>query len=87
ARIYGLQGRKGSIAIGADADIVLWQTDTPRRVANADLHHNVDYTPYEGIEVTTWPDTVLSRGEVVLRDGTPVAGPGRGAFLRCDRIA
>ncbi|MBL8706711.1 MAG: dihydropyrimidinase, partial [Rhodospirillales bacterium] len=46
ARIYGLQGRKGSIAIGADADIVLWQTDTPRRVANADLHHNVDYTPY-----------------------------------------
>ena len=48
------------------------------------LHDAMDYTPYEGIEVTGWPTVVVSRGEVVAEGGEPVAKPGRGIFLRCD---
>jgi len=85
AKLYGLYPRKGSIAIGADADIVLWDTGTPRTISNAMLHHNVDYTPYEGIEVSAWPDTVISRGDIVVEQGRPVGQAGRGQFLSCAR--
>ena len=87
ARIYGLAGRKGSIAIGADADLVVWDTDGTVRIENRRLHHNVDYTPYEGIELKAWPDTVIARGDIVVRAGEPTgaAVKGRGRFLRCDR--
>jgi dihydropyrimidinase len=85
ARIYGLSGRKGAIAIGADADIALWDPAAERTIRNADLHHAVDYTPYEGIAVRGWPVHVLARGETVMRDGTPVDRRGHGRFLRCDR--
>lgn len=85
AKLYGLYPRKGSIAIGADADLVLWDTDVPRRIENSKLHHNVDYTPYEGIEVSAWPATVLSRGEVIVEDGAPIGRAGRGRFLPCAR--
>lgn len=81
ARLYGLYPRKGTLAVGADADIVLWDTGSTRRIENARLHHNVDYTPYEGIEVSAWPGLVLSRGEVVAEGGEPVAAAGRGRFL------
>jgi len=84
AKMYGLHPRKGSLAIGADADIVIYDPDRKVTITNAMLHHNVDYTPYEGLEVTGWPETVLSRGEVVVEGGACVAQPGRGAFLRCD---
>lgn len=85
AKLYGLYPRKGSIAIGADADIVLWDTGTPRTISNAMLHHNVDYTPYEGMEISAWPDTVISRGEIVVDGGKPVGHTGRGQFLSCAR--
>ncbi|MFC7514061.1 dihydropyrimidinase [Herbaspirillum sp. GCM10030257] len=83
AKIYGLYPRKGTIAVGADADIVLWDPNRKVRIANSSLHHAVDYTPYEGIEVTGWPMTTLSRGEVIVRNGEylePTAGRGR--FLK-----
>ena len=53
-------------------------------ITNDILHHNVDYTPYEGQRVKGWPVLTLSRGEVVCRDGEVVAAVGRGSFLRCD---
>lgn len=84
ARIYRLP-RKGSIAIGADADIVVWDTDCEVRISNDMLHHAADYTPYEGTIVNAWPDFVLSRGEVVVENGKPVSEPGHGQFLRCER--
>lgn len=84
ARLYGLYPRKGTIAIGADADLVLWDTEREVTIANAMLHHNVDYTPYEGIRVRGWPKMVFSRGEAVMRDGEPLGVPGRGQYLRCD---
>ncbi|SHG23568.1 dihydropyrimidinase [Kaistia soli DSM 19436] len=81
ARIFGLEGRKGAIVPGADADIVLWDAAKTRTVTNADLHHAVDHTPYEGREVTGWPVVTLRRGEVVMRDGEVTGAEGSGAFL------
>lgn len=87
ARLYGLSNRKGSIAIGADADLVIWNTDRQVRISQSMLHHATDYTPYEGMTVSAWPDVVLSRGDVVVEGGEPVPSlaTGRGQFLRCDR--
>ncbi len=55
ARLFGLHPRKGTIAIGADADIAIWDPERKVRIRNADLHHQVDYTVYEDVEVTGWP--------------------------------
>lgn len=81
AKIYNLHPRKGSIAIGADADIVVW--DPKRQVALADgvFHDRTGFTPYAGRTVTGWPETVLRRGEAVVRLGKLAAKPGSGAFL------
>jgi len=84
ARIYGLYPRKGTIAVGSDADIALWDPERAVTISNHLLHHNVDYTPYEGIRVTGWPVLTLSRGAVVQRDGSLTAEPGHGQFLPCD---
>lgn len=83
AKMYGLYPRKGSIMVGADADIALW--DTKRRVVidNRILHHNVDYTPYQGMEVQGWPILTLSRGKVVSREFSFVDNSGAGEFLPC----
>lgn len=84
ARLYGLYPRKGTIAVGADADITLWDPDRVVTLRNSDLHHNVDYTPYEGMTLRGWPVTVISRGTVVVEDGALNADAGRGQFLKCD---
>jgi dihydropyrimidinase len=82
AKAYGLHPRKGTIAIGSDADLVIWD-ERDVVVANTQLHHEVDYTPYEGMKLKAWPGLTLSRGEVVW-DGTTFHGrAGRGKFLRC----
>lgn len=81
AKAYGLHPRKGTIAVGADADLVVWGA-TPRAIRNADLHHAVDYTPYEGIEVKAWPALTLSRGEVVWDGEHFHPRAGQGQFLR-----
>jgi dihydropyrimidinase len=82
AKAYGLHPRKGTIAVGADADLVVWD-EGERVIRNADLHHDVDYTPYEGQRLRAWPGLTLSRGEVVW-DGRAFTGrAGHGRFLRC----
>jgi len=70
ARIYGLFPRKGTIAVGADADIAIWDPDRKVTISQSLLHHGSDYTPYEGFEVTGWPVTTMVRGQLVVRDGT-----------------
>lgn len=84
AKMYGLYPHKGSIAIGSDADLIIWDTDHRRVITNTELHHNVDYTPYEGIEVNAWPAVTLSRGEPVWMHGEFVGQTGQGHFLRCN---
>ena len=76
AKMYGLYPRKGSIAIGADADLAIWDANREVTIANDILHHNVDYTPYEGMRVRGWPVTTVSRGEVVWADGEFPRPPG-----------
>lgn len=82
AKAYGLHPRKGSIAIGADADLVVWD-ERETTLTNAMLHHAVDYTPYEGMKLKAWPGMTLSRGEVVWDGKNFTAAKGRGRFLRC----
>jgi dihydropyrimidinase len=82
AKLYGLYPRKGSLAIGADADIVIYDAGRAVTIRNEMLHHNVDYTPYEGLDITGWPELVLSRGEIVVENGDCTGKPGRGLFLR-----
>ncbi|MDE0201306.1 MAG: dihydropyrimidinase [Rhodospirillaceae bacterium] len=87
AKLYGLYPRKGAIAIGADADLVIWDTDTPVTVTNDKLHHDCDYTPYEGMTLGAWPAVTLSRGRPVWRDGALCAEAGHGEFQACERPA
>lgn len=82
AKAYGLHPRKGTIAIGADADLVIWD-EREVALSNALLHHEVDYTPYEGMTLQAWPGLTLARGEVVW-DGTDFhPRRGRGELLAC----
>lgn len=69
ARRFGLYPRKGSISVGADADLVVWDPRQTRIIRNEDLHHLVDYTPYEGMTVTGWPRATFVRGELVHERG------------------
>ena len=84
AKIYGLYPRKGTIAIGSDADIAIWDPDLEVTISAGMLHDNMDYTPYEGRRITGWPVTTLSRGAVVWDGKQPRGEPGRGRFLACD---
>jgi dihydropyrimidinase len=82
AKAYGLHPRKGTIAVGSDADLVVWD-EREVTVRNSALHHAVDYTPYEGMGLAAWPGLTLSRGRVVW-DGREFHGhPGHGRFLPC----
>ncbi len=84
ARMFGLYPRKGVIAPGSDADIVIYDP-AARQVISARTHHmNVDYSAYEGMEITGRVETVLSRGKIVLDAGEYHGEPGHGQFLRRD---
>ena len=72
---------------GSDADLLLWNPDGELTITNAALHHAVDYTLYEGMHVRGVPDTVLLRGEVIVRGREYVGTPGTGRFLERARVA
>src|SRR2546423_1941664 len=84
ARIFGLFPRKGTIAPGSDADIVVFDPEKKMRLGVKTLHMRVDYNPYEGREVTGVTDTVISRGRVVIDGGTFAGKAGAGSFLKRD---
>jgi dihydropyrimidinase len=81
ARLFGLAPRKGTVAVGADADIVIWDPDEVRVVDGKAMHSRADYSPYDGWEVQGWPAMTLSRGEVVAEGSQVTAQPGRGREL------
>jgi dihydropyrimidinase len=82
ARLLGLAPRKGQIAIGSDADLVIFNPQKQVTLRAASLHQRVDYCPYEGWELRGYPQHVLSRGELIVEDGEFVGKGGRGIFLR-----
>ena len=70
------------IAVGSDADIALWDPERRVTLSIDMLHDNMDYTPYEGMELEGWPVTTLSRGRIVWHEGEVRGEPGMGELLR-----
>ena len=82
AKLFGLFPRKGTIAVGSDADIVIFDPNEEMVISAANHHMNVDYSAYEGMKVKGVTKTVLSRGRVVIEDGKYVGKAGDGEFLK-----
>lgn len=81
AKLFGLYPRKGAIAVGSDADLVVWNEDETRVIDGSKMHSRCDYSPYDGFEVTGWPKWTLSRGDVIVEDGRILGAPGRGCLV------
>ncbi|MGJ8573266.1 MAG: dihydropyrimidinase [Hoeflea sp.] len=81
AKLYGLYPQKGTIAIGSDADIALWDPDKQVTLTNELLHHGADYTPYEGLEVRGWPVRLLLRGKTIVENGDLANRDMAGSYL------
>jgi dihydropyrimidinase len=84
AKIFGMYGRKGTLAVGADADVVIWDPEREKVLGKDTLHMRVDYSPFEGRRVRGTPAAVLSRGELIVEDDRWVGKQkqGRGQFVR-----
>jgi dihydropyrimidinase len=80
--MFGLYPRKGVIAPGSDADLVVYDPNATTTISAATHHMNMDYSAYEGTTVAGKVDTVLSRGTIVVRDDAYVGAKGHGRFLR-----
>jgi dihydropyrimidinase len=81
ARMFGLYPRKGSLEVGADADIVIFDPDKSITLTSEVLHENVDYTPYEGFELGGYPVLTLARGRILVQDGEHIGGDPGGRFI------
>jgi dihydropyrimidinase len=82
AKLFGLFPRKGTIAVGSDADIVIFDPNEEQTISAATHHMNVDYSAYEGMTIRGTVKTVLSRGRVVIEDGEYIGHAGDGQFLK-----
>jgi dihydropyrimidinase len=81
ARLFGLYPRKGTIAVGSDADLVVWDTRQVRTIRGAEMHSRAGHTVYEGRQINASPRTTIRRGEIVYEDGRLVGQPGSGKVL------
>ena len=81
AKLFGLYPRKGTLAVGSDADIVVFDPEKRVTISAATHHSRVDYNLYEGTEVAGSPEIVLLRGNVLVEDGELVASPGIGRYV------
>jgi dihydropyrimidinase len=86
AKLFGLYPRKGTIAPGSDADIVVWDPEKKLTISAVTHHSNVNYNLFEGTEVTGAPEVVLVRGQVIVENDELVAQPGAGQFIRRARF-
>jgi dihydropyrimidinase len=78
ARLFGMYPTKGAVAVGSDADLVVLDPDATRTVDGTAMQSRAGWTPYDGWDLTGWPEVVLSRGEVVVAEGRVLGEPGRG---------
>jgi len=81
AKLFGLYPRKGTIAVGSDADLVVFDPELTLTIDGFVLKSNSDYSAFEGWQVTGWPEVTLRRGEVVFRDGEVIGQPGSGRVV------
>ena len=86
AKIYGMDHCKGSISEGKDADIAIWDPDVKRSVRAEEMHDNMEFTPYEGMEISGWPTTVIQRGRVVVEGNQLRVEKGAGRFIKRHRV-
>jgi dihydropyrimidinase len=86
AKLFGLYPRKGTIAVGSDADLVVFDPERSETISAATSHSKTDYNLYEGTEVTGVPETVLLRGQVLVENGELIAKPGVGQFVKRARF-
>lgn len=82
AKMFGLFPKKGTIAVGSDADIVIFDPDQEQTISAGTHHMNVDYSAYEGMKIKGAVETVLSRGRIVIENGEYKGKPGDGRFLK-----
>lgn len=87
AKMFGMYPRKGTIAVGSDADIVIWDPELEYTISSHTHHMCVDYSMFEGKKVKGNADTVFSRGEILVKDNKFLGKPGRGNFLKRDSFA
>ena len=85
AKLYGLYPRKGSVAVGADADIAIWNPHAQRQVSRETILDRSGYSPYVDRAIRGWPEIVMLRGEVIAEEGSVIGKPGYGQFLAQDR--
>ncbi len=81
ARMFGIHPRKGSLEVGSDADIAIFDPEAHIVLSHDMLHENVDYTPYEGLELKGYPVATLAQGRVIAQDGEFVGGDPHGRFI------
>jgi dihydropyrimidinase len=81
AKIFGLYPRKGAVAVGADADLVVWDPEKSKTIRAADQQSAIDYNVFEGKEVTGLPRFTLTRGHVAIHDGEVRTREGHGSFV------
>jgi dihydropyrimidinase len=86
AKMFGLYPRKGTIAVGSDADIVIFDPNAEATISAATHHMRVDYSAYEGMRVRGVVETVIARGRVIVEGGRFTGKPGAGQFLKRDRF-
>ena len=86
AKLFGIFPQKGTIAVGSDADIVIFDSKRDVTIQHKDMHSKADYEPHEGFKVTGWPTQVLSRGEIVVENGKVLGQAGRGKLLKRSRF-
>jgi dihydropyrimidinase len=81
AKMFGMYPKKGTIAVGSDADIVVYDPDAPFTYSADTIHMNVDYTAYDGMEIAGRPDTVLLRGKKIVSGGAYLGTKGDGVYV------
>lgn len=85
AKVFGLYPRKGTIAVGSDADLVIWDPSESRTHQDAHVHSKADFSIYSGRKIKGWPIVTIRRGEIVFENGEISAAPGSGQLVHRNR--